>query len=444
MWICPTCRASYDGHERFCARDATPLVDKADFMRIGQTIGKYKLHEILGRGGMGTVYRGEHVFIGKPVAVKVLHERFAKYEEAVKRFMREARAASSIQHPNIADVTDFGTTPLGSVFFVMEYIEGKSLEDVIEEESPLALHRAINIVEQISSALGRAHEKGIVHRDLKPENIMLTKRPGRREVIRAIGPDSKGSQQFVIEPETSWDFVKVLDFGIAKVHEPHRPDASAQSTVAGTIFGTPEYMSPEASRGAPIDHRADIYSLGILFYDMLVGHVPFTGGSAVEILARHIGEAPVPPRKARPSAEITEAAEVLIMRALAKDPGSRQQSMDALREELKGCYGSVAYRRDAKRVRGAAESGVFPRVRRLTEELGELLTPTTGSVPILKAPLPPKEQARIIIEPVTQPPQSAVPKPAEPSSPTVPLDWDSLPAATEDGPILLTKKKPPT
>jgi serine/threonine-protein kinase len=145
--------------------------------------------------------------------------------------------------------------------------------------------------------------------------------------------------------------VKVLDFGIAKVHEPLPGQSEVSgSTVAGTIFGTPEYMSPESARGGPIDHRSDVYSMGIMFYDMLVGHVPFHGGSPVEVLSRHIAEPPVPPRQARPDAEISPAAEALIMRAIAKDPAKRQQTMEELREELRGCWGKVAPRRHAEKV----------------------------------------------------------------------------------------------
>lgn len=442
MGVCPRCRASYQGEERFCVNDAAPLIDSAEFLRLGSTVGNYRLLDVIGRGGMGTVYRGEHVYIGKPVAVKVLHERFARYEEAVKRFLREARAASSIAHPNIVDVTDFGPMPGGGVYFVMEHIDGESLEDLIERHAPIELHRAINIVNQIASALSAAHEKGIVHRDLKPENIMLARRPGRREIVRAEGSDPSGSQRFRVEREPSYDFVKVLDFGIAKVLEPEAMTMSFDgSTVSGTIFGTPEYMSPEAARGASVDHRADIYALGVIFYDMLVGHVPFSAPTPVEVLAKQISETPVPPRRARPEAEITEAAERLILKALSKDPARRQQSMDELRSELQGCYGSVAYRRDAHRLPGAAESGVMPRARRLTEELDEWLRAEKKQL----------DSARKRLELALA---QTGPAPALTGRPD--LDWDSLaPAApgsgdhvveagTEDAPLLLTKKRTST
>jgi serine/threonine protein kinase len=346
-----------------CAHCGGRIIDELSAARLGTTVGNYRLLDVIGRGGMGTVYRGEHVYIGRPVAVKILHAQFARYEEAVKRFLREARAASSINHPNIVDVTDFGPTPDHGVYFVMEYIEGESLEDLIARESPIALHRAINIINQLASALGRAHELGVIHRDLKPENVMLASRPGRRDLIRFVNLDKeKGS--FVIEREEFYDFVKILDFGIAKVLE--QPDGiaggsgatSAGHTIAGAVFGTPEYMSPEAAQGLPVDHRSDVYSLGILFYDMLVGHVPFEAEAAADVMQKQIHAPPVAPRRARPDAEITDAAERLILKALAKKPDDRQQTMDDLRAELQTCYGSVAYRRDAQRI--GVEPGQTP------------------------------------------------------------------------------------
>jgi eukaryotic-like serine/threonine-protein kinase len=430
MRLCPRCRATFEASERFCPRDASPLVDQVDFDRIGTTVGNYKLLSIVGRGGMGTVYHGEHVYIGKPVAVKVLHERYARYEDAIKRFLREARAASSINHPNIVDVTDFG--PAGtSVFFVMEFLQGQSLEDLLEKEAPLALHRAINIVNQLASALAAAHEKQIVHRDLKPENVMLTKRPGRRDLIV-----SQGDGRFVVEKEEDYDFVKILDFGIAKVHEPDTV-GNGRQTMAGTIFGTPEYMSPEAARGVAVDHRADIYSLGIIFYDMVTGRVPFQAEAPIDIIGHHISTLPTPPSQIAPHAEITPAAERLIMRTLAKDPNDRPQTMDDLRAELQGCYGSVAYRRDAYRIPGARESGVIPRQARLTEELDDWLREHQDALATMHkrleqiAAAPPEAgNAEDMWAMASSPPVAGAPEePAKPKS---------------SEPVLLTQRKPNT
>jgi serine/threonine-protein kinase len=372
MRVCPRCRATYPTLERFCTRDQSVLVDQGDIERIGQQVGNYFLLDILGRGGMGTVYSGEHVYIGKKVAVKVLHRRFVRYEEAIQRFLREARAASSINHPNIVDVTDFGPMPDGGVFFVMEFLEGTSLEDMIEARGPIPLHRGLNIANQIALALTAAHEKGIVHRDLKPENVMLIPKPGRRDLVRTvIEPDVVGGdQRYVIEKEQQYDFVKLLDFGIAKVlaHD----DAVPGQTMAGAVFGTPEYMSPEASRGDEVDHRADIYSLGVILFDMLVGRPPFEAKAAAEVLSMQINKEPPRPREVNPHVEITPAAERLILKAMRKDRGERHQSMEEFRDELQQSYGSVSYRRNAA-LPGMERVGVEGRARRLTDELDEWL-----------------------------------------------------------------------
>lgn len=340
--------------------------------RIGTTVGNYHLGEILGRGGMGTVYAGEHIYIGRKVAVKVLHQRFAKYEEAVQRFLREARAASSINHPNIVDVTDFGPMPESGVYFVMEYLQGQSLEDIIEVQGAIPLHRALNVANQIALALAAAHETGIIHRDLKPDNIMLIRKPGRRDLVRTL-PDAVGGagSRFVVEREPEYDFVKVLDFGIAKVITPD--DVSVGQTLQGAVFGTPEYMSPEAARGDEVDLRADIYSLGVILFDMLTGHPPFEADAAAEVLNMHINAAPPLARDSAPGIEITELAERLIFRTMAKDPAERYQSMDALRADLQRCYGSVAYKRNAASIPGVMSRGREARARRLTEELDEWL-----------------------------------------------------------------------
>ncbi len=369
--VCPRCQQAFGGDSYFCPNDGVRLADAHEVERLGQIIGNYNLISILGRGGMGTVYKAENIYIGKIVALKILQEKYAKQEEAVKRFLREARAASSCNHPNIADVTDFGPAPDGCAYLVMEYVDGESLEDLLLREVKLELIRAINIVNQIASALAAAHDRKIVHRDLKPENILLTKRPGRREVVRRAGQKPDGTPRYVIEKEPSWDYVKVVDFGIAKLMA---PEDAALSGGEGQLLGTPEFIAPEAVKGQDVDHRADIYALGIVFYLMLTGEVPFWSPNPVSILRQHVNEEPIPPRQRAPDAEITEGAEMLILRAIAKDPARRHQTMDELRTELAGCFGNVVYRRDAARLPGAAASGLAPRKRSLTDELDEWLT----------------------------------------------------------------------
>ena len=309
--------------------------------RSGTTVGKYKLHEIVGRGGMGVVYRAEHVYIGKEVAVKILHEGFGGREESIKRFLREARAASLINHPNIVDVTDFGKSNDGTVFFVMELLSGEPLDALLRRERRLPLLRAITIVNQMAGALGAAHAKGIVHRDLKPENVMLLRREGRRELVRRFS-DESGLHE-ITEREDKFDFVKILDFGVAKVHDPDV--AEGRVTQQGVVFGTPEYMAPETARIGTADPRTDVYALGVMFYEMLTGVVPFTGATPVDVMLKLVSEAVIPPRKRAPGIEITDEAEQLIMKALFKDPRRRHQSMDELYRELQTCYGTVRYRR---------------------------------------------------------------------------------------------------
>ncbi len=344
--------------------------------RAGTTVGKYKLHEIVGRGGMGVVYRGEHVYIGKEVAVKILHDGYGGREESIKRFLREARAASLINHPNIVDITDFGKSSDGTVFFVMEFLRGEPLDAILQRERRLELLRAITIINQIAGALGAAHAKGIVHRDLKPENIMLTPREGRRELIRQIS-DETGTHT-VTEREKAFDFVKILDFGVAKVRDPNV--AEGRVTQQGVVFGTPEYMAPETARVGISDPRTDIYAVGVIFYEMLTGSIPFAGETAVDVMLKVVSEAVTPPRERAPGIEITPEAEALIMKALAKDPLKRQQSMEELRDELQQCYGSVRFRRSLEQ-RNAAPAAPAPRR-------------PSGPAPVIAAPAAPP-QARL-------------------------------------------------
>ncbi len=357
------------------------LVEEEDIARLGTSIGNYRLDKILGRGGMGTVYSGEHVYIKKAVAVKVLHPQFARYQEAIHRFLREARAATSINHANIVDVTDFGILADGPVYFVMEYLEGKSLEDLIEKEGAVELHRALNVANQIALALEAAHAVGVIHRDLKPDNIMLLKKPGRRDLVR-MAPD----QSWITEREESYDFVKVLDFGIAKVLI---QDELMAETVQGAVFGTPEYMSPEAARGEDVDHRADVYSLGVILFDMLCGRPPFEAPQSSEVLSMHIHTPPPSPREFAPHREITEMAEAVILKAMQKDPNRRYQNMSQFRTDLANAYGSISYRRH-----GAAPDltprGEENRVakKRLTEELDEWITQDGSGLSV--------EQARML------------------------------------------------
>ena len=275
---------------------------------LGQILdGRYHVLELIGEGGMGRVYLAEHVEIGRRVAVKILHQVYSRMPELVERFRREARAASRIGHPHIVDVTDSGTTPDESVYFVMEYLEGAELAGVIDREGALRTARALNIASQICRALAAAHAVGVIHRDLKPENVFLTHREG-----------------------TS-DFVKVLDFGIAKSAEAE--EARAQRlTHPGMAMGTPEYMAPEQAAGRPADGRTDVYAVGAILYEMLTGTPPYTGDNFMEILTKKATADPEPIGDIRP--DLPDAVIDLVDRAMARSPEDRPPSMEALEYEL--------------------------------------------------------------------------------------------------------------
>ncbi len=279
---------------------------------IGKILeNRYKVEKLIGEGGMGRVYLAEHIEIGKKVAVKVLHPVYGRMPDLVERFRREARAASRIGHPNIVDVTDSGTMDDGSVYFVMEYLEGVELAGVIDRQGAIEVRRALDISTQVCRALSAAHCVGIIHRDLKPENIFLTVREG-----------------------TS-DFVKILDFGIAKSSEAEEA-RSKKLTSPGMAMGTPEYMAPEQAAGKIADERCDVYALGAILYEMLTGSAPYEGDNFLEILTKKATIEPVPPRELR--SDIPEDVEELLMRAMARSPDDRPPSMDALEYELTKCF----------------------------------------------------------------------------------------------------------
>ncbi|HEU5077172.1 MAG TPA: protein kinase [Polyangiaceae bacterium] len=276
-----------------------------DDPRVGTTLAdRYRLDDLLGTGGMGRVYAAEHILMRKKLAVKVLHRELTTVPEVVKRFEREAMAAAHIEHPNVAAATDFGKLPDGSVFLVLEFVQGELLRDEIAK-GPLPPDRALRIARQIASALASAHELEIVHRDLKPENVMLVK---------------KGNNN---------DFVKVLDFGIAKVPIGEVGELARDGqpiTRAGMVFGTPEYMAPEQALGQSVDGRADLYALGTMLFEMLAGVRPYSSKSQVGILGQQLAN-PVPSFAVRaPGIGIPLSVEQVVHRLLARDADDRYQS----------------------------------------------------------------------------------------------------------------------
>lgn len=270
-------------------------------------LDRYRLIRKLGGGGMGDVYLGEHTIIGKKVAVKLIHPQYSEDTEVVDRFLQEARSASRIGHANVVDIADYGQMEDGRVFLVMEYLEGIELGDVLFREKRLPWQRACHIAIQVCNALQAAHEKNIIHRDLKPGNIFLT--------------------TFANQP----DFVKVIDFGIAKVID---GDENHKMTKTGMILGTPDYMSPEQATGKPVTPATDIYSLGVILYEMLTGSPPFESDSFMGVLSQHMFDPPPPLRERCPEALIPEVLENITLKALAKRPEDRFETMKAFAEAL--------------------------------------------------------------------------------------------------------------
>src|ERR1044071_2578030 len=307
MKKCPKCGVEYPETTTLCPADGVALEKEGDSL-IGTTLaGKYRIDARLNEGGMGTVYRGTHVLMDKTVAIKVLRPSLAADEKIVARFSREARAASRISHPNALSVTDFGEDENGTVFLVMEFLSGRTLKQVIREEGPLPLTRVVDITRQVADALHAAHEQGVVHRDLKSDNIML------------------------LDTMTA-DHAKVLDFGIAKINEAEGTRDSGL-TAPNLVIGTPQYMSPEqCSQDSEIDARSDIYSLGVILYEMLVGHVPFSGESPTMVMMKHLQE-PVP-SVLEERDDVPASVGRVVARAMAKVPRDRYQTVAELVEDL--------------------------------------------------------------------------------------------------------------
>jgi serine/threonine protein kinase len=321
MKVCPACRTDYGGGEVFCPVDATRLVTTSqmtlsavdpDDPLIGTVLaGRYVVERRIGEGGMGLVYEGTHRDIDKRVAIKVLRDDLSRRPDVVARFRQEAKSASRIGHENIVDISDFGETARGASYFVMEFLEGEDLANVLGRESTIEPERACEIVLQCCRALSATHAKGIVHRDIKPENIFLTTRDG----------------------ET--DFVKIVDFGIAKMSDIETDGAPGRKlTKTGMIFGTPEYMSPEQAAGKELDHRVDVYALGIILYECITGRVPFEGDTFMGVLTQHLFAELPPMRELNPKVEISEVLETVICKALAKDRDDRYQDTDELAEAI--------------------------------------------------------------------------------------------------------------
>ncbi len=313
MKICPTCQATYPDNISFCARDGAELRARGTWSAGTVIRGRYRILNKLGEGGMGAVYKAKHTGFDELRAVKVLNPDLLGDEKLRQRFEREAFITRKLQHPNAVRVDDIDETEDGRPFMVMEYIEGLSLRQVMSL-GPIPAARVCSIAKQVASALEAAHQLGMVHRDIKPDNIVLVRTP-------------EGEQ------------AKVLDFGIAKIREGGLRDEpkGKELTGVGFVVGTPRYVSPEQAkgkRGDDLDGRSDLYSLGIVMYEMLTGDVPFNADNTMDILMAHIQKSPGPVHQVRQDVEIPAALSNLIMRTLQKKRELRPPTATAFIEEL--------------------------------------------------------------------------------------------------------------
>src|SRR5580698_8166849 len=311
MRACPQCQNSCDETHKFCPSCGFPIgkvVANSEDPLVGRTLpGGYVILDLVGIGGMGRVYRAEQTNLARTVAVKIIHPHLVGEENAAARFITEARAASRLNHPNSVAVIDFGKTPDGQLYLVMEFLRGRDLARVSYEEGPLPFRRIVDVLRQVLAALSEAHHLEIIHRDLKPENIIL-------EPMRTGG-----------------DFVKVVDFGLAKMRQETR---GPQITSPGIVCGTPEYMSPEQGRGDPLDARSDLYAVGVILFQLLTGRLPFEADSPTQVVLMHLSTEPPDPRKVAPDRNIPEALVQVVFKAMSKEPKDRYPDADGYGEAL--------------------------------------------------------------------------------------------------------------
>jgi serine/threonine protein kinase len=322
MRLCPECGKRFSRDAAFCPFDGVKLqlsvYDPMGDPLIGATVdGRYEVEELLGEGGMGRVYRVRHASLDRPFAMKVLRRELARDEELCARFIQEAKATGAIQHPHVVHITDFGRLGDGLPYFVMELLVGETLAQVIHAGGPIPAARAARILVQVAGALGAAHAAGVVHRDLKPENVFL---------VGGAGALTTGG----VDAGVASDDVRVVDFGAAKII------GASRLTRTGIVFGTPHYMSPEQASGAPVDHRADIYALGVIMYEMFTGRVPFEADTYMGVLTQHMFVQPVPPSRVCEAAAELGALEDITLVCLAKKPEERYAAMADLVHAIDG------------------------------------------------------------------------------------------------------------
>lgn len=307
---CPECFQQFEGFIENCPVDKAVLRGPKNDPWIGKVFAdRYIVESVLGLGGMSVVYKARHKLMDRVVAIKMLHNVLKQDVTALERFKLEAQAASSLSHQNVITVYDFGVTPDGEPFFVMDCLEGESLKDLIDRKDRIPYDRALSLFKQICDGLEAAHKRGIVHRDLKPANVIVTKQDDGSELVRLV------------------------DFGIAKMM-PQAGKAQQQLTKTGEVFGSPIYMSPEQCLGRDIDARSDIYALGCLMYETLTGDPPFIGSGFLETMNMHVGENAKPLREVIPDANVPDEIENIISRCMCKNPDERFQTVSEVRDTI--------------------------------------------------------------------------------------------------------------
>ena len=414
MRRCEQCGLEYDDNTRFCTRDGQTLVTvtnhpsaseaatvvhprepQSDPM-IGRVIaGRYRLLEKIGQGGMGAVYKGQHIKMNRLTAIKLLTSELVSNQEFIARFQREAEMASQIDHPNAVAIYDFGEAEDGLIYLAMEFVNGKPLSAILRKEGTLAIDRVVRIAKQAADALNAAHNLGIIHRDFKPDNIMVCDKPGRP------------------------DWVEVVDFGIAK-----RAVADTQQaglTQAGFVLGTPLYMSPEQVAGEELDPRSDLYSLALVVYEMLTCALPFDGSTTQSQMVKRLLEPPKPLSLAKPQLALPPAVESVIMRALARKPEDRHSTTTQFAEALERAAQSEPITKPQPRVVTSPQQGPTKQTTNPPVDNRPRPTPITPSHPPIAQPMtgPPRPNYNQPFAgrpgPAPTPYNTPYPQPAQPS-----------------------------
>jgi eukaryotic-like serine/threonine-protein kinase len=323
---CPECYSEYDDSLEKCPSDDTALRTIEKDPLIGTRLAdRYEIVEVVGRGGMGVVYKVRQEYMDRFMAIKMLHSHMVADSEAVKRFFREAKTVSQVRHHHIITLYDFGMSKLGQPYLVMDYLEGTSLKNELKDHGPISIEQAASIYTQVCDALASAHAVNLVHRDLKPENIMLSKNGGQD------------------------DWVTLVDFGLSKLRDPKKEEENLHITKVGDVCGSPPYMSPEQCLSSLIvDPRSDIYSLAICVYETLSAKLPFAAKSAIEMLDCHLYATPIPFNQSIPELKVCSELTHVLSKALQKDPEKRHQTIEEFGQELRD-----ACRRDALKFRTA-------------------------------------------------------------------------------------------